>query len=375
MKFAFLTNQPSYYQMHFARAMAAELGEQNFRIVFHRSTSADRIEMGWQDDYQESTIIRYAQSDNEKQRAKKWIDQADVVIQGRFPIELLKPRIKSGKLTFAAQERLWKRPPSVLRKISRFPHLYKNYYSVNTPNYHFLSVGAYAADDLLDLGVFKERCWQYGYFIDSPEWQPKPNRDHLELLWCGRFCEFKQPIKAVDMLAELVSKDVAVKLTMIGDGELREQVEAHSRTLDVFDLITFSGWQTQNQVYNAMTEADLFLMTSHQGEGWGLVVNEAMSHGCAVVVNAALGAAKVLIESGRSGFLYNDEDISQVTDHIAQTKPNAVRDMGVYAHEQISQHWSASIAATRTIELSRLLLQGKLAQARHLFKDGVCSAI
>ena len=30
MKIAFLTNQPSYYQMHFAQAMAAKIGEQNF---------------------------------------------------------------------------------------------------------------------------------------------------------------------------------------------------------------------------------------------------------------------------------------------------------------------------------------------------------
>ena len=119
MKFAFLTNQPSYYQMHFARAMVKELGEQNFRIVFYKDTTADRKEMGWIDEYQERYIIRYAATNTEKQRAHKWIEQADVVIQGRFPVNLIKHRIRAGKLTFAAQERLWKRPPTFLRKKSK----------------------------------------------------------------------------------------------------------------------------------------------------------------------------------------------------------------------------------------------------------------
>jgi len=375
MKIAFLTNQPSYYQMHFARAMAMELGEQNFRIVFHKGTSADRKEMGWQDEYQEKYIIRYADSDTEKQRGDKWIDQADVVIQGRFPINLVKHRINSGKLTFAAQERLWKRPPNLLRKISRFPHLYKNYYSVNKSNYHFLSIGAHAASDMLDLGMFKNRCWQYGYFIDCPDSHPKANHDHLELLWCGRFCEFKQPLKAIEILAALSNRKVPVRLTMIGDGELLEQAKEKSRALGVFERITFAGWQKQGEVYKAMGDSDVFLMTSHQGEGWGLVVNEAMSHGCAVVANAALGSATVLIENAKTGFLYHDEGINHVVDQIADTPSSEIRAMGANAYKNMSENWSASVAANRTIELSKLLLEGKGEQAKCLFETEVCSKV
>ncbi|MCH2191094.1 MAG: glycosyltransferase family 4 protein [Gammaproteobacteria bacterium] len=375
MKFAFLTNQPSYYQMHFARAMVKELGEQNFRIVFYKDTTADRKEMGWIDEYQERYIIRYAATNIEKQIAHKWIEQADVVIQGRFPVNLIKHRIRAGKLTFAAQERLWKRPPTFLRKISRFPHLYKNYFSINKPNYHFLSIGAHAAQDLLDLGVFEGRCWQYGYFIDCPNSQPKVHRTHLKLLWCGRFCEFKQPIKAIEVLAALCNRGVPVRLTMVGDGELREQAQAHSHALGVHDLITFAGWQKQVDVYKAMSDADLFLMTSHQGEGWGLVVNEAMSHGCAVVADAALGSATVLIEHAKTGLLYHDQKIKQVADQIADTPLSDIRAMGINARDNISLNWSASVAANRTVELSSLLLKGKIEEADCLFQDGVCCPV
>jgi len=161
MKFIFLTNQASYYQMHFARAMVAELGEDNFRIAFKHDTSADRTEMGWKDEYSERYVLRFYEADS-KAECLKWVDQADVVIQGRFPIKYLRNRIKDGKLTFAAQERLWKKPPSWTRKISRLAHLFKNYYSVNKPNYHLLAIGAYAARDLNNLGVFINRSWRYG---------------------------------------------------------------------------------------------------------------------------------------------------------------------------------------------------------------------
>ncbi len=41
-------------------------------------------------------------------------------------------------------------------------------------------------------------------------------------------------------------------------------------------------------------------MTSHRGEGWGMVVNEALSCGCCVIANRELGAAPWLVEHGKN---------------------------------------------------------------------------
>lgn len=375
MKYLFLTNQASYHQMHFARAMAAELGVDNFRIVFEKGTSAARAEMGWKDDYTEPYIIRFAESDTAKAECHQWIADADVVIQGRFPIKHVRQRIYNGKLTFACQERLWKKPPTWYRKISRLPHLYKNYYSVNKPNYHFLAIGAYAAKDLNDLGVFKGRSWKYGYFIDCPSLQAKARGNGLHLLWCARFSEVKQPYRALEILQALNKAGLAAKLTMIGDGELRPGVEQQVERMGLAHAVSLTGWQTQEQVFEFMDKADLFLMTSDQGEGWGLVVNEALSHGCGVVANRQLGAAQWLIKESKTGFLYDDDDLQGLIQKLVSSGVEGLRKFGPEAHRAMHENWSATRAAQRTIALSGELMRSELSQARELFSSGVCSSI
>jgi len=352
--------------------MVAELGADNFRIVFQKPTSAARAEMGWQDNYSEDYILRYWQSSAE---VLNWINQADVVIQGRFPTSLVKARIKRGQLTFACQERLWKKPPTLLRKISRLGHFYKNYISVNRSNYHFLAIGQFAAQDLNDLGFFKGRSWRFGYFIDLPDYQERELDNRIRLLWCARMSEVKQPQRALDILSNLLKNGRDVHLTMIGDGELRKSVEARIAAYNLSAHVSLLGWQSQRQVFEHMHASDLFLMTSNQGEGWGLVVNEALSHGCAVIANEALGSAKYLIKNDVSGVLYSDDHMPDLYKRLADKDASSIKAMGDAAYQSMQEMWSAELAAQRTIELSRALLLGDIAQAKSLYHQGPCSFI
>ena len=359
--------------MHYARALAVELGEANVRIVFQKPTSDARAEMGWADNYTDSIILRFWQSEAE---VKEWIEQADVVIQGRFPIKYVKPRIKAGKLTFACQERLWKKPPTLGRKLSRLGHFYKNYVSVNEPNYHFLAIGAYAAKDLNDLGFFKGRSWQFGYFIDAPEYQVRPTRSHIQLLWCARLSEVKQPSLALDILQGFIDRGIDARLTMIGDGVLRAELEADIKSRSLDDRVELTGWQTQQQVREHMAKADLFLMTSHQGEGWGLVVNEALSYGCGVVASNQLGSAVWMVEPNKSGMLYSKENnLNACIEQLAQLGRDNILAMGQHGHKSISRTWSSTVAAQRTIALSNALLNNDVESAKSLFNDGVAKFI
>ncbi|RBP52827.1 glycosyltransferase family 4 protein [Arenicella xantha] len=375
-KVVFLTNQASYHQMDYARAMVACLGVDNFRIVFQKPTSDARAEMGWQDDYRDACIIRWWKSDADQALAREWIATADVVLQGRFPINEVRKRIRQGRLTIACQERLWKRAPNWLRRVSRLPHLYKNYYSVDVANYHFFAIGAFAAADLRGLGVFANRMWQFGYFIDAPDYPEKLQSDvPIQLLWCARLSAVKQPIKAVHMLRDLLKKGLDCHLTLIGDGDLRTAVAAEIDRLGLASSIDMVGWQTQDQVREHMARADLFIMTSHHGEGWGMVVNEAMSYGCCVLANQELGAAAWLVEDEVTGFLYDDQHVSEVVDRIANLTRDQLQAMGRAGHQRMHQQWSAKVAADRTVALSNALLNQDLGVARALFPDGPCSPL
>lgn len=354
--------------MHFARAMAAELGADNVRIVFQKPTSAARAEMGWKDDYQEEYILRFWQ---QASQVHQWIEHADVVIQGRFPIKHIKPRIKAGKLTFACQERLWKKRPTLGRKLSRLGHFYKNYVSVNKPNYHFLAIGQYAAKDLNELGFFKDRSWQYGYFIDAPDYRSRAPSNTLKLLWCARFSHVKQPHIALDIVEGLKQAGFDVELTMVGDGDLRPEIERHIHRRSLANQVRLVGWQTQDQVRERMAQADLFLMTSHHGEGWGLVVNEALSFGAGVIANSQLGSAACLIEHGVSGLLYEDGALAVLIEELSTLSLSDIRALGRNANRHMAQHWSSAVAAKRTIALSLALLEGE----RHKNRESAAESL
>lgn len=58
-----------------------------------------------------------------------------------------------------------------------------------------------------------------------------------------------------------------------------------------------------------MREHDIFTFTSNKREGWGAVLNEAMSCGCACVVSDLIGAAPYLIKAGINGYTFKTGDV------------------------------------------------------------------
>ncbi|MEM7360604.1 MAG: glycosyltransferase family 4 protein [Pseudomonadota bacterium] len=374
MKVLLLTNMPSGHQMQFAQAMARELGVDNFRIVFHQDTSDSRTEMGWEDNFAEPFVIRYWLSEQTRQETSDWIDSADVVIQGRFPIKLVRQRIKSGKLTFAYQERYWKRRFSYGKLLFRLPRIIRNFWSVDRANYHLLAAGAYTTHDLNRIGVFRHRSWKFGYFLEpEPELQERLSSNGLTIVWCARICAVKQPEQAIEIATRLRDRGVKFKLKMIGDGELRSSTEESVQQHGLQEQFQIMGWQPSEVVAREMRQADFFLMTSHGGEGWGMVVNEAMAQGCATVVNRCVGSAPWLVQHSKTGLLYTDQQLDQLTEEITARDSGDWEQMGEAARAYLMSTWSCSVAAQRLIQLSQTLLTEDQQTARELYSDGPCS--
>jgi len=374
MKLLFLTNMPSYHQMELAARFVEELGMDNFRIAFHKPTSTDRSEMGWKDGFEDKFILRFWESAEAQAETEQWIATADVVIQGRFPTQHIRQRVRAGRLTFAYQERYFKRQFSYLKAFFRLPRIIRNYWSLNCANYHLLAAGAYTAGDLKKLGMFKNRSWKFGYFIEPSDYQKRiHNHTRISILWCARFSEVKQPDQVLEIAHGLKQRNLSFHITMIGDGQLKQQTQDKVRQQGLSEDLTILGWQPANEVKHHMVNSDVFLMTSHQGEGWGIVVNEAMSNGCATVVNQVVGSAPWLIEHGRTGLIYTDDQVDTLLDKIAELDRSELLQMGREGHQRISENWSCKFAAQRFIQLANCL-QNDSESAATLFQDGPCSA-
>ena len=120
-----------------------------------------------------------------------------------------------------------------------------------------------------------------------------------------------------------------------------------------------------------MERSDIYLFTSDQNEGWGAVVNEAMSSACAVVASDAAGSVRYLIENGKNGASYYYGQMDELYRRVAELLANRERchRYGRLAYDTMENEWAAHNAAKRCIELAQAMLDGKKCD----YAQGPCS--
>ncbi|MDO8801629.1 glycosyltransferase family 4 protein [Phenylobacterium sp.] len=108
-------------------------------------------------------------------------------------------------------------------------------------------------------------------------------------------------------------------LVLVGDGELRGQLELLAAELSIASHVRFPGFRQYDELPLFYATAGAILLPS-VSEQWGLVVNEAMASGLPVAVSSRCGCAEMLIEHGVTGLVFNPFDevaILQTLNQIA----------------------------------------------------------
>lgn len=121
----------------------------------------------------------------------------------------------------------------------------------------------------------------------------------IRLLHVGRFDTPKNHKGLLRSFAELRTFCPQVHLTMVGDGQLRESIEALAEELGLRGGVTFAGMQ--ENVYPFLHEADIFLLPSSY-EGMPMTIIEAMGTGLPIVATA-VGGVPDMIRNEESGLL------------------------------------------------------------------------
>ena len=101
----------------------------------------------------------------------------------------------------------------------------------------------------------------------------------------GRFIKAKNHIFLLEIIKCLIKKDPAIKLLLVGDGDLRLQMEEKAKREGIYENIKFAG--LKKDIVSAMHSMDVFVFPSHY-EGLGLVLLEAQASGIPCVVSEAI---------------------------------------------------------------------------------------
>lgn len=130
------------------------------------------------------------------------------------------------------------------------------------------------------------------------------------IVFSAKLIDRKRPLDVLNAFERLQrGMDRRPALVMAGDGDLMpaiRQTAAKSGLQDVHIV----GFQTQKQLAALYTAADVLVLPSER-ESWGLVVNEAMYGGCAIVASDRVGAAADLVRD--NGIVYPVGDVAALT--------------------------------------------------------------
>lgn len=373
MKVVFVSNYFNHHQKPFCEEMYQRLGE-DFTFISTSVMREERRKLGYVQEDRPYVLLSY-ESPEKKQAARDLINNADVVIAGATPNELLTERIRAGKLLFRYAERPYKKKPSALKKVYHFFRFRRN--DLWKKNIYMLCASAYTAEDFASVGMYKNRTYKWGYFpavktydTDTLMAQKKPN----VLMWCGRFIDWKHPDDAVRLAGMLRDHGYDFKLNFVGTGVMEEELKGLVQSLDLADRVNFLGSMPSEQVRGHMEEAGIYLFTSDRQEGWGAVLNESMNSGCAVVASHAIGSVPFLIKHGANGLVYESgnvddlfEKVKYLLDHHSEQEK-----LGQAAYLSITRLWNAEIAAERILKLTEIFMDHGLCDS---FEDGPCSQI
>ncbi len=112
--------------------------------------------------------------------------------------------------------------------------------------------------------------------------------DTLEVLIAGRLSSVKGVRYALHAVA-LLDPECRVNVRILGEGEERAELESLARDLQVFDRVTFHGFQ--RNIAPWLTAADVVLIPSLH-EGLPYILLEALGYGCRVVATRVGGMAR-----------------------------------------------------------------------------------
>jgi len=359
MKVTFFSNFLNHHQLPFCLEMKKILGD-NFKFVASEKIPDDRIKLGY-DDMNKSYDFVVRTYENEEEAYKLGIE-SDVVIIGSAPVKYVKERIKNKKLTFRYSERIHKGG----FKFRTYLSLIKHYTFKERKNVYLLCSSAYSSYDFNRSFAYIGKCYKWGYFPEVKEYDldnlfKKKNNKVDEILWVGRFLDWKHPEKVIEVVKKLKEENYKFHVKMIGIGPMFDEINDLINKYKLNDVVKLMGAVNNKEVRSYMEKANIYLFTSDYNEGWGAVLNESMNSGCAVVASHAIGATPFLIKNNENGLVYKDESLDDLYIKVKKIINNKKlqKKLGTNAYKTMTKYWNAECAAKELLKLCDYLLKNK----------------
>lgn len=215
----------------------------------------------------------------------------------------------------------------------------------------FLVEGNNMRKTLIGIGCPSEkaRVQHLGINLDRFKFRQRglnKGKDRIKILFCGRFTEKKGLIYALQALKVVANRHSNLEFRIIGNGELRPEIEDFIAKHNMSKYTTLLGYQPFEVYAEEIHKADILLqpsVTAQDGDSEGgapIVLLEAQASGLPVVSTCHCDIPEYVID-GKSGFLVPERDSSALAEKLEYLieNPELWARMGSTGREHVERNY------------------------------------
>lgn len=170
------------------------------------------------------------------------------------------------------------------------------------------------------------------------EGEPEPIKNRKNLVCVARLSEQKGHGILLAALREVAATGREFSMKLIGDGELRADVERLISEYGLIDQVEITGWCSEDEVKEAIANSIGFVLPSF-AEGLPVVIMEALAAGRPVISTYVAGIPE-LVRPGESGWLVPAGSVDELVTAICELLDSPVEQL-----DRLGQSGRVAVAA------------------------------
>lgn len=191
-----------------------------------------------------------------------------------------------------------------------------------------------------------ERLFDYEYFVAVGRQIEKKN--------------FLSIVRAYHRYLEQVGRSNALKLVLIGNGPEHDKILRYIEDNQLDSEVKCLEFMSQDGLRGIYQNAKSLILSS-SSETWGLVINEAMSCGCAIIASRQCGATSVLVKESINGFQTDCDDLEGLTEAMTKyhSLPPEDKTKMADASRKIISNWNLDCFTSGVVAASDAVMADK----------------
>lgn len=175
-----------------------------------------------------------------------------------------------------------------------------------------------------------------------------------ELVFLGRLVSDKGANLLLEALAQLKSKGLTPRLTIIGSGPEDSQLRQQAKDLEIVEQVKFTGVKVEHELVKLLNAHQIMVVPSLWDEPFGIVALEGIACGC-VVVGSEGGGLKDAI--GSCGVTFPNGNVERLTEILFDllTHPDKLATYREQAKLHLARHTSKAVAKAYLEVMERVI--------------------